>query len=124
VNDFIITRFQLFQSSLSRRRSVLVLRTPGQRCWHCDRKLVAGFCGVHASHTLGQGLGRSFLFITCSERCQRGVLEECELDGVPAQSWTGAEVRALLDDDESVAGVCEVISLQALLAGCALGRFQ
>jgi hypothetical protein len=114
VNNFICTRFQLSSSSPSKNRPVILAFTPGFGCWYCEQQLSAGFCGVHATQTLGPGKTQRYLFITCCERCQRGALKECDQSRVPAQAWTGPEVRDLLDSEENIAGVLEGISVEAL----------
>jgi hypothetical protein len=125
MNGFICTRFRLFPSSRSKGRSIILLITTGYRCWYCEQELPAGFCGVHAAaQTRRRDQTQRLLFITCGERCQQGVLNECEENGVPAQLWTGPEVRALLDHDEDIAGVSEMISFDALRFRYGTGRLQ
>lgn len=112
MSQFVFTRISSFSSSRS-NDSVVVLATTGFNCWYCECPLRSGFCGVHASQKTSSGR-RRFLFIICSEHCQRGVLIEIQECGIPAQRLTGQEVCALLEDEDRIAGHVETISLEAL----------
>lgn len=104
-------------SSSANRHSVVLFATTGFRCWLCESSLGPGFCGVHGVQNTRLGR-RRFLFVVCGQTCQRGVVKEVEEYGIPAQQWTGQQVRTLLEDEDSIAGILEAISVEGLCRLC------
>jgi hypothetical protein len=80
----------------------VVAVSPGNACWHCERHLQFGFCGVSAETPHGV-----FVFILCSEICQIQELIEAAACGYSAHTLSQSSVQSVLDRHEDIDAVIE-----------------
>jgi hypothetical protein len=75
-------------------------------CWVCERNLPPQPCAVAVEGRTPYGL-TDFIYLTCSQDCQRALKPELEKTGPNARSIPPAETCALLQAQEDVVGVIE-----------------
>ena len=81
---------------------LIVAVSPNNACWHCERPLRSGFCGVSAEMPNGV-----FVAILCSEICQIQELMEAAACGCLAHTLSQSSVQAILDRHEDIDAVIE-----------------
>jgi hypothetical protein len=89
-----------FEASDSLQHIIAI--TPNNSCWHCERPLLFGFCGITARTPNGV-----FVFILCSATCQIQELIEAAACGYSAHTLGHSSVKAILNHYEDISAVIE-----------------